>query len=73
MELIAVLHQSVGGRAAVWLEGLVYPVKWLSPGEQPETRGCVALREELECQLLIPEECRFTGALGAALMRAEWK
>ena len=70
--IISGLHQSVGRRVAAMVRRIGIS------GEVAFTGGVAcnagvrrALQEELGVQLLIPEECQFTGALGAALLGTE--
>jgi predicted CoA-substrate-specific enzyme activase len=67
--LIAGLHQSVAKRVAGMAArvGVVGPVAFTG-GVAKNTGIRRALEEELKAPLLTPEECQFTGALGAALL-----
>lgn len=70
--IIAGLHQSVGRRVAAMVRRIGISGEVAFTGGVARNPGvCRALQEELGCQLLIPEECQFTGALGAALLGAE--
>jgi predicted CoA-substrate-specific enzyme activase len=67
--IIAGLHQSVGRRVAAMIRRIGIDGKVAFTGGVAKNMGVRrALQEELGCQLLIPEGCQFTGALGAALL-----
>lgn len=67
--IIAGLHQSVGRRVAAMVRRIGIDGEVAFTGGVAKNLGVRrALQEELGCQLLIPEGCQFTGALGAALL-----
>ncbi|HHV16039.1 MAG TPA: 2-hydroxyglutaryl-CoA dehydratase [Gelria sp.] len=67
--IIAGLHQSVGRRVAAMVRRIGIDGEIAFTGGVAKNPGVHrALEEELGCQLLIPEGCQFTGALGAALL-----
>jgi predicted CoA-substrate-specific enzyme activase len=70
--IIAGLHQSVGRRVAAMVRRIGISGEVAFTGGVARNSGVRrALQEELGCRLIIPEECQFTGALGAALLGAE--
>ncbi|MGS0765475.1 acyl-CoA dehydratase activase [Syntrophomonas curvata] len=67
--IIAGLHQSVGRRVAAMVRRIGISGEVAFTGGVARNPGVFrALQEELGCRLIIPEECQFTGALGAALL-----
>ncbi len=70
--IIAGLHQSVGKRVATMARRLGVKEKIVFTGGVALNAGVRrALEEELQSKVFVPEECQFTGALGAALLAAE--
>jgi predicted CoA-substrate-specific enzyme activase len=70
--IIAGLHQSVGKRVATMARRLGVKEKIAFTGGVAQNAGVRrALEEELKSRVFVPEECQFTGALGAALLAAE--
>lgn len=67
--IIAGIHQSVAKRVAAMAKRLGINGEVAFTGGVAMNNGVKkALEKELGCQLLIPEVCQFTGALGAALI-----
>lgn len=70
--IIAGLHKSVARRVASMVRriGLEGPIAFT--GGVARNQGVKrALEEELNCPILVPENCQYTGALGAALLARE--
>jgi len=69
--IIAGLHQSVGKRVAAMTRRLGVKGKIVFTGGVAQNAGVHrALEEELKHRVVVPEDCQFTGALGAALLAA---
>lgn len=67
--VITGLHQSVARRVAGMARRVGIKEKVAFTGGVAKNAGVIrALTEELGCYLEVPENCQFTGALGAALM-----
>lgn len=67
--IIAGLHQSVGKRVGAMARRLGVKEQVAFTGGVAINQGVKrALQEELGCALLVPADCQFTGALGAALI-----
>lgn len=67
--IVAGLHRSIGKRVAAMVRRLGINGEVAFTGGVAMNKGVKrALEEELGCQLLVPEACQFTGALGAALL-----
>lgn len=70
--VIAGLHQSVGKRVAAMARRLGVKEQVAFTGGVAINQGVGrALSEELGCEIIVPELCQFTGALGAALLAME--
>ncbi|NLO20604.1 MAG: 2-hydroxyglutaryl-CoA dehydratase [Syntrophomonadaceae bacterium] len=70
--VIAGLHQSVGKRVAAMARRLGVKDKVAFTGGVAINQGVRrVLSEELGCEIIVPEMCQFTGALGAALLAME--
>ncbi|KUG05171.1 benzoyl-coa reductase subunit badg [hydrocarbon metagenome] len=70
--VIAGLHQSVGKRVAAMARRLGIQEKVAFTGGVAINNGVRrALGEELGCEIIIPDLCQYTGALGAALLACE--
>ena len=70
--IIAGLHQSVGKRVAAMARRMGIREKLIFTGGVAKNAGVRrTLEEELGCPVYIPEDCQFTGALGAALLAAD--
>ena len=67
--IIAGLHQSVGKRVGAMARrlGIKEPIAFTG-GVAINAGVKRALEEEIGCSLLVPADCQFTGALGAALL-----
>ena len=69
--IVAGLHQSVGKRVAAMVRRIGIREKVVFTGGVAKNAGVHrALEEELNISIYIPENCQFTGALGAALLAA---
>lgn len=67
--IIAGLHQSVGKRVGAMARRLGVKEQVAFTGGVAINQGVQrALQQELGCALLVPDDCQFTGALGAALI-----
>lgn len=67
--IIAGLHQSVGKRVAAMARRMGVKEDVAFTGGVAINKGVQrALEEELGCTVIVPEECQYTGALGAALL-----
>jgi len=67
--IIAGLHQSVGKRVGAMARRLGVKEQVAFTGGVAINPGVKrALQEEISCPLLVPSDCQFTGALGAALI-----
>ena len=67
--IIAGLHQSVGKRVGAMARRLGVKEQVAFTGGVAINQGVKrALQEEIGCSLLVPSDCQFTGALGAALI-----
>lgn len=67
--VIAGLHQSVGKRVAAMAKRMGIEGKVAFTGGVAMNSGVKrALQEELDCEVLVPDICQYTGALGAALL-----
>ncbi|HEX3011234.1 MAG TPA: acyl-CoA dehydratase activase [Syntrophomonadaceae bacterium] len=67
--IIAGLHQSVGKRVAAMVRRMGIKEKIAFTGGVAMNHGVKrALQEELGCQVMVPDICQYTGALGAALL-----
>ncbi|HEX3011262.1 MAG TPA: acyl-CoA dehydratase activase [Syntrophomonadaceae bacterium] len=67
--IIAGLHQSVGKRVAAMVRRMGVKEKVAFTGGVAMNPGVKrALQEELGCQVMVPDICQYTGALGAALL-----
>lgn len=70
--IIAGLHQSVGKRVGGMTRRLGLKEQVAFTGGVAINTGVKrALEEELGCSLIVPGECQFTGALGAALIACD--
>ncbi len=70
--IIAGLHASIGQRVAAMVKRIGITEQVIFTGGVAINPGVKrALEKELRCQILVPEECQFTGALGAALIAQE--
>lgn len=70
--IIAGLHQSVGKRVASMARRMGAREKIVFTGGVAQNAGVRrALEEELKRIVVVPEECQYTGALGAALLGIE--
>lgn len=70
--LVAGIHQSVGKRVAAMARRLGIKGQVAFTGGVAMNSGVRrALSEELGCSILVPPDCQFTGALGAALLAQE--
>lgn len=67
--IIAGLHQSVGKRVGAMARRLGVKEQVAFTGGVAINQGVKrALQQELGFELLVPDDCQFTGALGAALI-----
>lgn len=67
--IIAGLHQSVGKRVAAMARRMGIKQEVAFTGGVAMNQGVKrALQEELDCRIIIPDICQYTGALGAALL-----
>lgn len=70
--IIAGLHQSVGKRVAAMVRRLGIKEEVAFTGGVAINSGVRrALENELDCPVLVSEECQYTGALGAALLACD--
>lgn len=70
--IVAGLHQSVAKRVSAMVRRLGLKGKVAFTGGVAMNNGVSrALAEELGCQVLVPQDCQYTGALGAALLARE--
>jgi len=70
--IIAGLHQSVGKRVGAMTRRLGIKEKVAFTGGVAINRGVKrALEEEMNCTVIVPSSCQFTGALGAALLACD--
>lgn len=70
--VIAGLHQSVGKRVAAMAKRMGIKEKVAFTGGVAMNPGVKrALQEELDCEVMVPHICQYTGALGAALLACE--
>lgn len=70
--IIAGLHQSVGKRVAGMARRMGIEEKAAFTGGVAINSGVRrALEEELGCQVIVPDICQYTGALGAALLACQ--
>ena len=68
-DLIAGVHRSLADRVARMVKRLKLQKEVILTGGGGKNKGLVkALSEQLECEILVPQEPLITGALGAALL-----
>jgi predicted CoA-substrate-specific enzyme activase len=68
-DLIAGVHRSLADRVARMVKRLKLQKEVILTGGGGKNKGLVkALSEQLDCEILVPEEPLITGALGAALL-----
>ena len=71
-DIVAGLHSAIAGRVAAMVRRLKVEPDVVFTGGVAKNIGVVkALRENLGCEILVPEEPLITGALGAALLAKE--
>jgi len=68
-DLIAGVHRSLADRVARMVKRLKLQQEVILTGGGGKNKGLVkALSEQLDCEILVPQEPLITGALGAALL-----
>ncbi|MEE8205285.1 MAG: acyl-CoA dehydratase activase [Dehalococcoidales bacterium] len=71
-DILAGLHDAIAGRVVKMVRGLKIEPDVVFTGGVAKNEAVVkAIREKLDCELLVPQEPLFTGATGAALLAGE--